>query len=344
MKKLIALLLALVMVLGLAACGTSDAPATEAPKAETPADTPADKPVEEPAAKTLKVGIALALTDDFTENLRALEEAAAAERGIDVTFTNAGGDASMQIANVEALIAQQPDVIVLRCIDAETGDTLVEMVHAAGIPCIVDETMPTNNRDYDANIAGNQSIHGNLIGTYLQTYLDANPDVTLNMLYINGGTSDNIRKRMNGIFETCTSDRLIQIGDELGSWSAATAQEITEAYLTSHPEMNLICCANDEMALGVIETLKGAGKLDEIMVFGVDGSVSGQESVKAGELHGTTFNDVSIAVGIIFDCCEKVAAGEDLSALYSDATNKTIDPKAYILLTAENIATDGTIG
>ena len=337
MKKLIALLLALVMVLSLAACGTSDAPATEAPKAETPADTPADKPVEEPAAKTLKVGIALALTDDFTENLRALEEAAAAERGIDVTFTNAGGDASMQIANVEALIAQQPDVIVLRCIDAETGDTLVEMVHAAGIPCIVDETMPTNNRDYNANIAGNQSIHGNLIGTYLQTYLDANPDVTLNMLYINGGTSDNIRKRMNGIFETCTSDRL-------GSWSAATAQEITEAYLTSHPEMNLICCANDEMALGVIETLKGAGKLDEIMVFGVDGSVSGQESVKAGELHGTTFNDVSIAVGIIFDCCEKVAAGEDLSALYSDAANKTIDPKAYILLTAENIATDGTIG
>lgn len=343
MKKLFALLLALAMVLALTACGSSAPAATDAP-AVSNNETAAPAVPETEAAKPLKVGISLALTDDFTENLRVLEEAEAAERGIEVTFTNAGGDASMQIANVEALIAQQPDIIVLRCLDGEVGDTLVEMVHNAGIPCIIDETLPNNNRDYDVNIAGNQSIHGNLIGTYLQTYLDANPDVTLNLLYINGGTSDNIRKRMNGIFETCTSDRLVQIGDELGSWSAATAQEITEAYLTSHPEMNLIACANDEMALGVIETLKGAGKLDEIMVFGVDGSVSGQESVKAGELHGTTLNDVSISVDWIFDCCEMIAAGEDIAALYTDAANKVIDPKAFILLTAENIDTDGTIG
>ena len=50
MKKLIALLLALVMVLGLAACGAKEeAPATEAPKAEAPAATEAPV-VEEPAA------------------------------------------------------------------------------------------------------------------------------------------------------------------------------------------------------------------------------------------------------------------------------------------------------
>lgn len=49
MKKLLALVLALVMVLSLAACGgKADAPAaTEAPKTETPAETPAETPVEE---------------------------------------------------------------------------------------------------------------------------------------------------------------------------------------------------------------------------------------------------------------------------------------------------------
>ena len=108
--------------------------------------------------------------------------------------------------------------------------------------------------------------------------------------------------------------------------------------------MNLICCANDEMALGVIETLKSAGKLDEIMVFGVDGSVSGQTAVKAGEMKGTTLNDVSISVRTIFECCVKLANGESVEALYTNAENKIIDPKAYILLTAENIDTDGTIG
>ncbi len=42
MKKLIAMLLAMVMVLGLAACGGNNAPAeTTAPEAQAPAETPA---------------------------------------------------------------------------------------------------------------------------------------------------------------------------------------------------------------------------------------------------------------------------------------------------------------
>ena len=56
MKKLIAMLLALVMVLGLVACGGNTAPAaTEAPKAEAPkAEAPAatEAPVEETPAAT----------------------------------------------------------------------------------------------------------------------------------------------------------------------------------------------------------------------------------------------------------------------------------------------------
>ena len=55
MKKFLALLLAVVMVLSLAACG-SEAPApapTEAP-AEQPAETPAEQPAEEPTAEPVK--------------------------------------------------------------------------------------------------------------------------------------------------------------------------------------------------------------------------------------------------------------------------------------------------
>ena len=291
-------------------------------------------------ADDIRVGIALANADDFTETMRQNYENMAPDFGIKTIITNAGGDASNEISNVESLIAQRPDVIVLRCVDGEVGDTLVEMVVEAGIPCIIDETTPIHNRDYVVNIVGDQSVHGRLIGTYLQQYLDENPEETLYMLYINGGTSDNIRKRMNGIFETCTSDRLVQIGDELGSWSATTAAEKTEAYLTSHPEMNLIACANDEMALGVIETLKSAGKLDSTMVFGVDGSESGQAAIKAGDLTGTTLNDTRLSVNVIYESVLKIVAGEEL--VYTDAENKTIDPSAYVLLTAENIETEGT--
>lgn len=340
-------LLAIVMVIsliGMTGCsttsnaGTGNSPASSASAAPaSPSGTTAATPSPTPAAKPIKVGICLANADDFTANLKTVYQSMEGTYGIQATYTNAGGVDTTQVSDLESLIAQKPDVIVLRCINADIADTLVKMVHDAAIPCVVDETQPKTNKDYNVNVAGNQIIHGNLIGQYLQTYLDKNPDKKLYMLYINGGTSDNIRKRMTGIFQTCTSKNLIQVGDENGTFSATKAQEITEAYLTSHPEMNVIACANDEMALAVIQTLKSAGKLQNFMVFGVDGTASGQASIKAGELTATTLNDVTVSVKLIFQCCQKLAKGETLDSMYTNAATKVIDPKAYVLLTKDNI-------
>ena len=66
MKKLVALLLALVMVLSLAACGGNAAPAPEAPKADAPADAPAtEAPVN---TDPIKIGVLDAFTGDRASN------------------------------------------------------------------------------------------------------------------------------------------------------------------------------------------------------------------------------------------------------------------------------------
>ena len=61
MKKFFALLLALTMVLSLAACGGSDAPTAEAPKADAPAaEAPkADAPAAAPAAYKDELNVAI---------------------------------------------------------------------------------------------------------------------------------------------------------------------------------------------------------------------------------------------------------------------------------------------
>ena len=84
MKKIIALLLALVMVLGLAACGASEAPAaTEAPKADAPAATEA--PAADVAGTTIKVA---AIETAYGSQVWADVAAAfTAETGINVELT-----------------------------------------------------------------------------------------------------------------------------------------------------------------------------------------------------------------------------------------------------------------
>ena len=65
MKKLIALMLALVMVLGLVACGGTDAPATEAPADDTPAtEAPAAMTAEEKALAEAEIRYAISLLFD----------------------------------------------------------------------------------------------------------------------------------------------------------------------------------------------------------------------------------------------------------------------------------------
>ena len=86
MKKIIALVLALVMVLGLVACGSApatDAPAAEAPKAEAPAaEAPA---AEELAGTTIKVAaIETAYGSQVWVDVAAAFEA---ETGIKVELT-----------------------------------------------------------------------------------------------------------------------------------------------------------------------------------------------------------------------------------------------------------------
>ena len=97
MKKILAMLLALMMVLSLAACGASEAPAeepAEAPEAEAPAE---EAPAEEAPAETYTVGICQLVPhvalDAATQGFKdALVEAL----GDAVTFEeqNAAGDAA----------------------------------------------------------------------------------------------------------------------------------------------------------------------------------------------------------------------------------------------------------
>ena len=82
MKKIIALLLALVMVMSLAACGGSSAPAaTEAPKAEAPAAT------EAPATEPVTIKVAAIETAYGSQVWADVAAAFEAETGIKVELT-----------------------------------------------------------------------------------------------------------------------------------------------------------------------------------------------------------------------------------------------------------------
>ena len=73
-------------------------------------------------------------------------------------------------------------------------------------------------------------------------------------------------------------------------------------------EIQAVYAHNDEMALGAIQALEAAGRLDEVVVVGVDGEEVAFEAIKAGKLAATFVYPFVAPEGI--QIAYKVAKGE----------------------------------
>ena len=57
-----------------------------------------------------------------------------------------------------------------------------------------------------------------------------------------------------------------------------------EDIITANPDVKAVFCANDNMALGAVEALKAAGKLEDVIVVGFDANPDAAASILAGEM------------------------------------------------------------
>ena len=98
----------------------------------------------------------------------------------------------------------------------------------------------------------------------------------------------------------------------------------------SYDEFDAIVCQNDDAALGVVQALKSADMLEEVLVLGVDGSDDALASIKAGELSMTALQDAK----------GQAEAGAQIFAQLRDGTDPAEIEDVYIpfqIVTADNV-------
>ncbi len=75
------------------------------------------------------------------------------------------------------------------------------------------------------------------------------------------------------------------------SFKRELGKTIMEDWLASGQEIDGVAANNDEMALGALQAIKAARKIDKIPVGGTDGTHDALESMNKGELNNTVFQD-----------------------------------------------------
>ena len=274
MKKFLAMILALAMVLSLAACGGK----AEAPAAEAPA---ADGAIL--AGKT----VGFAQTDSMsswrtteTDSIKAAVEAA----GGTFVVKDAQGDIATQASDVADLIALGVDYLVVAPLeDNGLQDVLIEAMEA-GIPVILG----------DRAIAGEAGVHYTTAiasdfvweGAQCAAALNAALPEGGNVVIINGGyESSTSTDRQKGFVEGL-NDNFTIVAEQNANWLMAEAQDVMENIIQAQGGENIdaVYAVTDDMIQGAMNaiTANGLKPGTDILTMGIDGTRAALEAVEAG--------------------------------------------------------------
>ena len=313
MKKIIAMLLAVMMVLAMVACAAKQAETTtEAPAAAetTTETTETAEPVEETATEAasegkteLNIGVLVwKYSDTYGSSVRVAMDKYAkeigAEKGLTINLEMQDGndDQATQNNQADVMFAAGKDHIIINLCDTSAGQYLVDLAKQYNVPISFYNKEPVDS----AIVTGSNSIFvgtkpeeaGIMQGEILADLYAANPE--------------KVDKNGDGKVATLEFEGEINNPEAIArtEYSLSTAIEkgvpceMMTAQIASLGVENIevVFCNNDDMAIGVIAALNEVGYNlgdggDEVIVIGVDCTDTAVEYINAGKLYGTVKQD-----------------------------------------------------
>lgn len=314
-KKWMALLLAAVMTMAvLAGCGKQEA--TDG---------------ENSGSEKLKIGVSYyALSGEYNANLKSamqsyFDEAGLADK-VELSVTDAGGDANTQNSQLENMIAGGVNAIILIPGDATAQAVMVEEAHAQNIP-VIELCTKTEAEDYRTSFVGSDDIvAGRMLMEYLGDLVDGKGD----MIIFHGPTGVSAEiNRHTGAQQMIKEKNwdIKVVAEKVCNWSREEAMTAMENIITSGMKFDIIFAENDEMAVGALSALKDSGL--KYVIGGIDAIPDAVQAVADGDMDCTFFQDYITQAKTALDVAIKAASGEQVDASYD------ID---FVLITKENVA------
>ena len=312
MKKIIALVLALMIIMSMTACGAKPAETTPAaPAATDVAAAPAGE------VKTYKVGVAIyQYNDNFMtlyrqeiENYFKTLETDTVK--YEITMVDGKNDMGEQTNQIDTFITQKMDVIICNLVQTSSAEVIIDKVVAAGIPLVLinREPLGDNGDESYAGILDNPTVcyvgaDARQSGTYqgeivlaLPNKGDINGDGVVSYVMVVGDPENPDAQYRTEYSIKALTDAGVQVKElvkNVGNWDQTKGQEIVAAALTQYgDEIEVVFCNNDAMALGAAAAIEAAGRKvgEDIYLLGVDALDECQEMVEKGTMTGTVLND-----------------------------------------------------
>jgi ABC-type sugar transport system substrate-binding protein len=236
----------------------------------------------------------------------------AQKRGVELVVTDAQGQTSKQVSDVEDLIARRVSLILLAPREYEGLAPALQAAKAANIPVIlVDrDAKGTAGTDYVTLLASNFVEQGQRAAEWLAKSTNG----TAAVVELSGTPGSSVATdRAKGFRDGIAKfPGITVLASQTGDFSRAQGERVMQNLAQSlGPKVTAVYAHNDEMALGAIQALKAAGRKpgQDVTVVSVDGERAGLEAIQAGELAATVESNPRFGP-LAFETIEKIRRGE----------------------------------
>ncbi|WP_332719237.1 substrate-binding domain-containing protein [Pelagibacterium mangrovi] len=219
--------------------------------------------------------------------VESFEQVVAGMEGVTGVVTDAQGDATREIANIESLIARGCNAIIVSSLSGRAIYPAYREVADAGIPLIIAASgVPEEEGIPYVSFVSTEEVS---MGERAFDYIAARLGGEGNIVQLQGvpESTNSILRREGFNAQAQYWPNIVTVADQSGQWLRLPARQVMANILQANSDIDAVFAYNDEMALGAIQALEDAGRTD-VFVVGMDGQKESLEVIQSGDLFAMT--------------------------------------------------------
>jgi ABC-type sugar transport system substrate-binding protein len=229
--------------------------------------------------------------------------------------TNAQSQFSKQISDVQQLIAQGAKLLVIAPLNSDGWEPVLKQAAEKKIPIItIDRKINAKPcTDYLTFIGSDFYEQGKRAADQMIAALGGTGEVAILL----GAPGNNVTTDRTAGFKDRVAEKAPNIKitfEQTGEFTREKGQQVTEQLIQSRPGTSGVYAENDEMALGAVTALKGAGKTaGQVKIVSIDGTRAAVQGIVDGWLYAVIESNPRFGP-LAFQTAQRFVAGEAIPA------------------------------
>ncbi|KZM74374.1 ABC transporter substrate-binding protein [Nocardia terpenica] len=212
----------------------------------------------------------------------------AAKLGIpagNLLITNAQSDLDKQVGDIKSMLDQGVQALIVAPLNSDGLQPALDAARAKKVPVITIDRQVTSRpcTDY-VTFIGSDFVHqGERAADQMVRVTGGRGKIAILL----GSSGNNVTTdRTKGFKDKLTATPgLAVVAEQTGDFDRSKGQSVMEQLLQSHPDITAVYAENDEMGIGAVNAIRGAGKQPgkDIKIVSVDGTRNAVQLIVSGD-------------------------------------------------------------